>query len=366
MSKKKFIKDKSFYTIKKHHVNTPGGTIYENDYMTIVQNDDILDEVLLYPNSKFKIKIRTDENKKKRHVKTPWLLNESGSSKWTKNSLPNITEISEESKIVLKPNYSSLNDFAYFGSAVELIRATVNDIIKRFPGGLCYYEKDLAPKVKLDNTTYYYVSNECQIDCWSDGVNNIKQDETFVLGVDGSNMDNIFDGDDMARVKLVRSFKNNKEATLEYLKRSSSSLKGILTKEIINEYIDNNHDFLIDEDNVDLVVAQPYLIAVSLRNNPEYTFKKIEECRIHLYGISPRDIIEVLGPNFVIDTNSARLVKIWPEVAEVSLKNDYAQTLSVLSDMSQSGLTNSRAYDLYRTIKPILQSNNFCLLSKSL
>lgn len=190
---------------------------------------------------------------------------------------------------------------------------------------------------------------------------NIKQDETFVLGVDGSNMDNIFDGDDMARVKLVRSFKNNKEATLEYLKRYSSSLKGILTKEIINEYIDNNHDFLIDEDNVDLVVAQPYLIAVSLRNDPEYTFRKIEECRIYLYGISPRDIIEVLGPNFVIDTNSARLVKIWPEVAEVSLKNDYAQTLSVLSDMSQSGLTNSRAYDLYRTIKPILQSNNFVL-----
>ena len=64
-----------------------------------------------------------------------------------------------------------MKDFAYFGSAVELIRATVNDIIKRFPGGLCYYEN--APEIKVDGKTYYLVSNECQIDCWSQNVESI-------------------------------------------------------------------------------------------------------------------------------------------------------------------------------------------------
>ena len=63
------------------------------------------------------------------------------------------TNINEDSKIILKPDYKSLNDFAYFGSAVELIQATVNDIIKRFPGGLCYYDE--APEIKIENKTYY-------------------------------------------------------------------------------------------------------------------------------------------------------------------------------------------------------------------
>ena len=350
MSKKKFIKDKSFYTIKKHHVNTPGGTIYENDYMTIVQNDDILDEVLLYPNSKFKIKIRTDENKKKRHVKTPWLLNESGTSEWTKISLPNITEISEESKIVLKPNYSSLNDFAYFGSAVELIRATVNDIIKRFPGGLCYYEKDLAPKVKLDNTTYYFVSNECQIDCWSDGINNIKQDEnplrylsySYNMYVDkdeknisapqikitGSCVDSIIGEVTVGSHKLY-IYKDGDG--INHLLTKDSSKKGIIIKpkdEYVKKFWNNLDDFeriLLNKDSEPLYTAKfntPYQDETGYYYTPKYyTWPTIKgtpflDLSSYNYNIYINSLIELASFHDEYDSDN-----MWRMMTHESIKN---------------------------------------------
>lgn len=42
--------------------------------------------------------------------------------------------------MILKPMYHSLGDFAYYGSAVELVRASIDidDIIKRFPAELYF------------------------------------------------------------------------------------------------------------------------------------------------------------------------------------------------------------------------------------
>jgi len=167
---RKLSKSKSFYSLRKIHNKNNKGTFFENDYLTISQNDDVFDYVPLYPNSNFKVKIDANNNSKRRHLKSPWILNGSAIT-WTKQALTTENKKNQDSKIILKPNYKSLKDFAYFGSAVELIRATVNDIIKRFPGGLCYYEN--APEIKVDGKTYYLVSNECQIDCWSQNVESI-------------------------------------------------------------------------------------------------------------------------------------------------------------------------------------------------
>ena len=38
----------------------------------------------------------------------------------------------------------------------------------RFPGGIRYYGSN-APVVKINGTSYYYVSNEFEIDCWTKG-----------------------------------------------------------------------------------------------------------------------------------------------------------------------------------------------------
>ena len=172
MAKKdKLIKSKSIYTIKKQHTVTNNGIIYENDHVTIVPNDGIYDdEMALFSESNFKYKIDTTKSSKKRHNRGEFIKPEGGSGDaWTLNTLSAATVPTEESTIVLKPNYSSLKDFAYYGSAVELIRATVNDIVLRFPGGISYYDKGKAPLVISGSTSYYLVSNEFDIDCWTGG-----------------------------------------------------------------------------------------------------------------------------------------------------------------------------------------------------
>ena len=172
MAKKdKLIKSKSIYTIKKQHTVTNNGIIYENDHVTIVPNDGIYDdEMALFSESNFKYKIDTTKSSKKRHNRGEFIKPEGDSGEaWTLNTLSAVTVPTEESTIVLKPNYSSLKDFAYYGSAVELIRATVNDIVLRFPGGISYYDKGKAPLVISGSTSYYLVSNEFDIDCWTGG-----------------------------------------------------------------------------------------------------------------------------------------------------------------------------------------------------
>lgn len=172
MAKKdKLTKSKSIYTIKKKHATVKDGTIYENDYTSILPNDGLYaDEMPLFNDSIFKYKIRTNSNEKRRHTRGEFVKTDNGSSVWTLNDV-SATTTSDESRIVLKPNYSSLKDFAYYGSAVELIKATVNDIILRFPGGLSYYGPDDAPVVRVGDTDYYLVSNEFNIDCWTAGGN---------------------------------------------------------------------------------------------------------------------------------------------------------------------------------------------------
>lgn len=168
MAKKdKYIKSNSLFTIKNIHAKTNAGTIYENDYVTIINNDGIYnDEMALFSDSNFKFKISTNNNDKKRHIRTNFIKPENGEEYWTKKDINN-QNISEESKIVLKSNYNSLKDFAYYSSAVELIKATINDIVLRFPGGLYYYEKNYAPEITINGIKYLLISNECQIDCWS-------------------------------------------------------------------------------------------------------------------------------------------------------------------------------------------------------
>ena len=165
--KNKYTKSKAIYTIKNLHSKTNGGNVYEHDHITIVKDDGIFDEnMTLFSNSNFKYKVRTEDGGKRKHSNNGWLLNGTGET-WTLNDIGD-GSVSEETSIIPKPNYSSLRDFAYYGSAVELVKATVRDIIMRFPGGIRYYGSN-APTVKVGSQTYKYVSNEFEIDCWTKG-----------------------------------------------------------------------------------------------------------------------------------------------------------------------------------------------------
>lgn len=136
MSRKdKLIKSKSIYTIRKKHQTLSDATIYENDHVTIIRDDGIFNtDMPLFSDSNFKFRIRSGGNGKKKHNRYGWITNESSDDNvFTLSNMPENNSITDESKIVQKPNYSSLRDFAYYGSAVELVKATVNDIIMRYP-----------------------------------------------------------------------------------------------------------------------------------------------------------------------------------------------------------------------------------------
>lgn len=165
--KDRLIKSRTLYTIRKQHSVSRDGTIYENDYVTILPNEGNYDtDMEVFTESNFKYRLRTNDNSKRRHVRSEFVSGTSGDT-WTLSGLSGHT-VSEEGRIVLKPDYSSMRDFAYYGSAVQMVRATVNDIIMRFPGGLSYYPDKIAPKVHIsEGDTRYLISNEFEIDCWS-------------------------------------------------------------------------------------------------------------------------------------------------------------------------------------------------------
>ena len=58
MSKRKLFKNKSLYSIRRHHVDTSKGAVFENDYVTIAQNDGYFNDIPLYPESNFKFYVK--------------------------------------------------------------------------------------------------------------------------------------------------------------------------------------------------------------------------------------------------------------------------------------------------------------------
>ena len=161
-----YIKSRTDFVLRKKHAVTSQGIIYENDHMTILPDDDIYNEdIAMFSDSNFKFRVRTDINDKKKHFAGNWLLpDDSETEYWTSENCSSTT-ITDETKIVLKPNYSSIKDFAYYGSAEDLIKATIRDVLLKYPAGL-YYLDD--PHRVIDGK--YVISNEFNIDIWTPNV----------------------------------------------------------------------------------------------------------------------------------------------------------------------------------------------------
>lgn len=153
------IKSKANYTLQKRVMGTSGGAIFEHDVMTIQPMDGLFDEnEITMADSNFKFKVGKGVNSRKKHSRGHWETDADGNEKWTGQSTS--SEVSHESKIVHKPDYSSLLDFAYYGSAVDLVKASVMDVILRYPGALI----KTNTAYKIDDKTYYLISNETCID----------------------------------------------------------------------------------------------------------------------------------------------------------------------------------------------------------
>lgn len=163
-----YIKTKSNYVYRTEHQKTPGGTIYERNYMTVSLPDGYSKDMTpIYADSNFVFVTRSGINMRKRRRTGNWINNGCGNSYWTSVCLGD--SITRETKIVFNPDYSSLKDFAYYGSAINLIQATVNGVIMKFPAEL--YFSDEQYQLNGTGATYYKVYNDFNIDVHSKKVN---------------------------------------------------------------------------------------------------------------------------------------------------------------------------------------------------
>ena len=155
-----FIKSHSNYVLKNKHQTISDGTIWERDITTIGGvNQFSPGQVPIYKSGNFIITVRNDGKVANQYNKTKWKENESGDT-WTLETISGMTSEFEDQndvKIVLKQDYYDFCDFVYYGSLTEMFRASINDILSRFPGEL-YVAYELDSSNNKTPINAYYTS----------------------------------------------------------------------------------------------------------------------------------------------------------------------------------------------------------------
>lgn len=136
------VKSHSNYVLKKKHQNVSDGTIWERDIATIGRaNFFAPGQQPIFRDNNFIITVRDDGSVANQYNRASWKESSSGdnSTVWTLQTISAITsefDDQDDTKIVLKQDYYDFCDFAYYGSLSELFRASITDILLRFPGEL--------------------------------------------------------------------------------------------------------------------------------------------------------------------------------------------------------------------------------------
>lgn len=136
-----YIKSHSNYVLKsKHQTLADGSTIFERDITTIGGlNQFAPGQTPIYRSNNFIITVRDDGGISNQYNRKKWTQNTKSGDTWTMTSLDGmLSEGSDQddTKIVLKQDYYDFRDFCYYGSLAEMFRASITDIIARFPGEL--------------------------------------------------------------------------------------------------------------------------------------------------------------------------------------------------------------------------------------
>lgn len=144
MAVRDYIINKSNFTVRKKMQNTAKGVVYERDYMTTTQPGSWDGDVFSYSAGNFKMTTRRNENASRKHEFGGWIKSGCADSEETSSdvwmlSCMNIDKevpVSDETKIVLKPNKGNLLDYAYYGSISDLLQISVKYIADQFPAEL--------------------------------------------------------------------------------------------------------------------------------------------------------------------------------------------------------------------------------------
>ena len=184
----RFITTKADFTLRRKHKTASGMTVYENDYTTINPMPNAFKNEYVIGDSNFKFTTRYGINGQRKHTRGRFIPNPTGeASAWTMDTLIN-SAITPETKIKLKPNYTSIRDFACYGSAEKLIQGTINGVIADFPAEmyfsedkLAFYKGDVDGTYSFDNTkelsaTENIIYNEYNIDIIS---TNVREEDAY-------------------------------------------------------------------------------------------------------------------------------------------------------------------------------------------
>ena len=96
---------------------------------------------------------------------TKWKENEDSGYTWTLENLRGMTsdfKDQNDTKIVLKQDYYDLRDFAYYGSLSELLRASINNILSKFPGEL-FHTNENAYYIEATTEDFEKIEEAIQI-----------------------------------------------------------------------------------------------------------------------------------------------------------------------------------------------------------
>lgn len=191
-NKRNFTFLKSNYTLRTKHksLNKKNSDIYVRDYMVTTNNGGWDSGSIPYGEGNFKMVHRFDNKQSRKHSYGKWLSN-GESDIWTldeiKNGLSKYENTAEiNNKMVMNNSYKSLLDFAYFGSCTELIKSSITDIIKKFPGELyvtnkeySYYNEKTDEIIKIvgdasngheEVVPLYYIDNPFNIDIFTQSI----------------------------------------------------------------------------------------------------------------------------------------------------------------------------------------------------
>ena len=288
-----FIKSHSNYVLKSKHQNVNDGTIYERDITTIGGVNQFSKGMTpIYRSNNFIISVRNDTGSTNVYNNSKWEKSTSASTIWTLENVSGMTSNNDDSndvKIVLKQDYYDFCDFAYYGSLSELFRASVTDILDRFPGELYCTSNNI-----------YYTTYET--------INQETIEDSFILGGENLyNLDNPFGidiyslskhGEDANPLKFFadEGYKNyqiiKKDGNLIDIKswnveeQSDKTCKGgkickvVLNKNVLNEKIDI-FVYIGDDDKIFYMCdtsLDPSLKGMHIRPKEEFISEFYNKC----------------------------------------------------------------------------------------
>ena len=135
MADKRYVITRSNFTLKEKHKGLKNGnTIYERDYMTTTNLGGWNSGSIPHGESNFKFVHNQNDNTKKSFKNGKWLEHD-GNTVWTLSDVTG-SKPKKESSIAIKPNKNDFRDYTYFGSCLELLRVSFENIIRYYPAEL--------------------------------------------------------------------------------------------------------------------------------------------------------------------------------------------------------------------------------------